>query len=77
MKLKRMSNGNVTPTKTRRLKVYYGHHGNSYQRHPVIRLGGKYLSLLDFKIGDMIEIKMERDSILITKLPRAENKSSA
>ena len=53
----------------RRLKVYYGHHSNSYGQHPVIRLAGKYLSKLDFKIGDTVEITMELGRISITKLP--------
>jgi len=53
--------------KIRRLKVYYGHHGN-YTQHPVIRLGGKYLSLQDFKIGDKVEVTLEPGRIVITKL---------
>ena len=56
--------------KKRRLKVYYGHHSHSYRQHPVIRLAGKYLSNLDFKIGDTIEITMELGRISITKLPK-------
>jgi hypothetical protein len=59
---------NTSITK-RRLKVYYGHHGNSYRQHPVIRLAGKYLSKLDFKIGDTVEITMELGRISIEKLP--------
>jgi len=35
---------NFNPAKPRRLKVYYGHQGNSYKRLPVIRLSGKYLA---------------------------------
>jgi hypothetical protein len=54
--------------KTRRLKVYYGHHAN-YPRHPVIRLGGNYLTLQDFKIGDLVEVTLEAGRILITKIP--------
>ena len=54
---------------TRRLKVYYGHHSNSYKQHPVIRLAGKYLTKLDFKIGDMVEITLEQGRISIVKLP--------
>jgi hypothetical protein len=56
--------------KKRRLKVYYGHHSSSYRQHPVIRLAGKYLSNLDFKIGDTIELTMELGRISITKLPK-------
>jgi hypothetical protein len=54
--------------KKRRLKVYYGHHGSSYKQHPVIRLAGKYLANLDFKIGDTVEISMELGRISITKI---------
>jgi hypothetical protein len=54
--------------KTRRLKVYYANHSNSNKPHPFIRLAGKYLSLFDFKIGDVVEINMEQGQISITKL---------
>ena len=54
-------------TKIRRLKVYYAHHGNYYTRHPVIRIAGKYLSKVGFKIGDHVEIMMEENRITITK----------
>jgi hypothetical protein len=60
----------MNTTTKRRLKVYYGHHSNSYTQHPVIRLAGKYLSKLDFKIGDTVEIVMELGRISITKLPK-------
>ena len=56
--------------KKRRMKVYYGHNSSSYKRHPVIRLAGKYLSNLDFKIGDTIEITLGMGSISITKLSK-------
>ena len=59
----------------RRLKVYYGHHGNSYKQHPVIRLAGKYLSKPDFEISDTIEISMELGRISITKLPNFKAKN--
>ena len=65
-----MSNKN-----TRRLKVYYGHHGSPYERHPVIRLAGKYLSAWDFKIGDKVEITIAEDQIVITKV-KSNNKSA-
>jgi hypothetical protein len=52
----------------RTLTVYYGYHGRAYKRHPVIRLAGEYLSKLDFKIGDKIEITMEHNLILINKV---------
>ncbi len=54
--------------KKRKLKVYYGHHSNSYKQHPVIRLAGHYLTKFDFKIGDMVEIIGENQKITITKL---------
>lgn len=54
------------------LKVYRGSYclrfGRIYKAHPVIRLGGLYLSALDFKIGDMIEVQTERGKIVITKV---------
>ena len=56
--------------KKRRLKVYYGHHSHTYRPHPVIHLAGKYLSKLDFEIGDTIEISMELGRISIVKLPK-------
>jgi hypothetical protein len=59
---------NFNPAKTRRLKVYYGHQGNSYKRLPVIRLSGKYLTVQGFKIGDMVEVTLNAGQILITKI---------
>ena len=61
---------------TRRLKVYYGHHGKTYKRHPVIRLAGKYLSTLDFKIGDMVEVTVESGRIVITNTCERETTDS-
>lgn len=56
----------------RLLKVYRGHYclryGHVYKPHPVIRLGGIYLSVLDFQIGDKIEVQTERGKIVITKV---------
>ena len=52
----------------RQLKIYYGYHGNSDKKRPYIRLCGDYLSQMDFKIGDEIEITMEQNRILISKL---------
>ncbi len=51
---------------SRRLKVYYGHHGN-YRRHPVIRLGGNYLEKMNFKVGDFIDIYIEENKIVIVR----------
>ena len=53
---------------TRRLKIYYGYHGNSNKKRPYIRLCGDYLSQMDFKIGDEIEITIDQNRILISKL---------
>jgi hypothetical protein len=55
-------------SKTRRLKVYYAHHGNSTRHHPYIRLAGKYLLNFGFKVGDKVQIQMEEQRIIITKL---------
>ncbi len=61
----------VIPSK-RKLKVYRGHFclrfGHAYKAHPVIRLGGIYLSALDFHIGDVIEVSAEKGRIVITKV---------
>ena len=66
-----MSETNHAPSK-RVLKVYRGHYcsgmRNVYKPHPVIRLGGVYLSALDFQIGDVIEVKVKRGEIVITKV---------
>jgi len=61
---------------TRRLKVYYGHHGNSRKAHPYIRLAGKYLEKFDFKIGDEVEITMEANCIFISKLQQNRTNST-
>lgn len=55
-------------TNKRLLKVYYGHHNNSYKQHPVIRLAGQYLSKADFKIGDKVEITLTENLIVISKI---------
>jgi hypothetical protein len=65
----------MSVSKKRTLTVYYGYHGRSYKRHPVIRLAGKYLSLLDFKVGDKIEITLEPNLILINKLQQEQIKA--
>lgn len=49
------------------LKVYYGYHGAPYVKHPMIRLAGKYLSAMNFKIGDQIEVAVSDNQIVITK----------
>lgn len=58
----------MKPTAKRKLKVYYGHHGNSYKRHPVIHLGGSYLIQLGFAIGDVIEVSGENGMITISRV---------
>jgi type I toxin-antitoxin system toxin SymE len=62
------SNG-ISDIKIRRLKIQYGHYHNSYHRHPVIRLAGKWLAGVDFKIDDTIEVAAEKGRIIITKVP--------
>jgi len=56
----------------RLLKVYRGHYLIRYRRsltpHPVIRLGGNYLSHLGFQVGDAIEVSAEQGRITITKV---------
>jgi len=54
-------------TSKRRLKIYYGFHSNSDKQRPVIRLCGDYLSKMDFNIGDMVEITVNKECITITK----------
>ena len=58
----------MSRNRKRILKVYYGHHSNSYKQHPVIRLGGFYLSSVDFKIGDAVEVTLEHNQIVIKKI---------
>jgi hypothetical protein len=54
--------------KPRKLKVYYTYHSNSRTRKPMIRLGGKYLDMMGFNIGDTIQVSMEGSWIVITKV---------
>ena len=53
---------------TRKLKVYYGHHGPPYKQHPVIRIAGNYLAKLGFKVGDEIEVSMEANVLTVRKV---------
>ena len=53
--------------KTRRLKISYGYHSNSTKKRPAIRLCGDYLSKMDFKIGDMVDIEIHKEFITIIK----------
>ena len=56
----------------RKLKVYRGHYQLGFRRifkpHPVIRIGGHYLTQLGFQVGDMIEVSTEKGRIVITKV---------
>jgi len=54
--------------KPRKLKVYYTYHRNSKTRQPMIRLGGRYLSRLNFLVGDMIVISVEGRRLVIEKV---------
>ncbi len=51
-------------------RVYYGHYEDHLLPYPVIRLGGRYLALLDFDIGDTVEVTMEIGKITISKIER-------
>lgn len=53
--------------KPRRLKVYYAHRKKEYSRYPMIRLGGNYLALAGFNIGDSLEATCEEGRIVISK----------
>ncbi len=55
-------------SKKRFLKIYYSHHGNSYKPRPFIRLCGDYLFDFNFRIGDTVEVKIEKECITITKV---------
>ncbi len=52
----------------RTYKVYYGNYTYTNERHPLIRLKGKYLNDLNFKIGDELEITFEKKRIVIEKV---------
>ena len=52
----------------RRLKISYGYHGNSFKKRPFIRLCGDYLSKMDFKIGDTVDITIHKKCITIIKI---------
>jgi hypothetical protein len=57
-----------TPQPKRTLKVCYGFHWKSNKKHPVINLGGHYLAQFDFKVGDMVEVSIEKGQIVISKV---------
>ena len=50
------------------LKICYGYHSNSDKKRPFIRLCGDYLSQMDFKIGDKVEVTITKNRITITNL---------
>jgi hypothetical protein len=54
--------------KKRQLKITYSYHGNSTKKRPFIRLCGDYLSKMDFRVGDRVEIVMEQNQIIINKI---------
>lgn len=56
---------------TRSQKIYYGYHGAPYEKHPVIRIAGKYLAKMDYRIGAEVDILVEADRIVITKRKQA------
>jgi len=53
-------------------KVYYGHYAHrshwANTIYPVIRIGGKYLTELNFQVGDAIEVTFEHNKITIAKI---------
>jgi hypothetical protein len=59
---------NANGSSKRYYKVYYGNYTYTNERHPLIRLKGKYLNDLNFKIGDVIEITFEDNRIIIEKV---------
>lgn len=59
---------NPKGSKKRLYKVYYGNYTYTNERHPLIRLKGKYLHDLNFKIGDIIEIVFEESIITIKRI---------
>jgi hypothetical protein len=63
-----MSEENSNGSSKRYYKVYYGNYTYTNERHPLIRLKGKYLNELNFKIGDVIEITFEDNRIIIEKV---------
>jgi hypothetical protein len=60
----------MSEVKKRFMKVYQGRHSNSFKPQPLIRLCGNYLRKQDFKIGDVIEVTITKEQIVITKLPQ-------
>lgn len=53
---------------TKKLKVYYGFYEKSKKKHPFIRLKGFYLARSGFKIGDEINVTIDANQIVITKV---------
>jgi antitoxin component of MazEF toxin-antitoxin module len=49
--------------------VFYGFYDNRWteNRHPVIRLRGKYLRAYGFDVGDAIEVSVDTGQITIRK----------
>lgn len=58
-------NSGMKPKRER--KVYYAHYEKNAERHPVIRIGGKFLEIFGFRIGESISIEYEPEKITITK----------
>jgi len=70
----------VTPLpKCRLRKVYSSYYDSEFGKpHPMIRMRGKYLASLGFRVGDTIEVQLDFGRITISKarLPPTEEKSS-
>jgi hypothetical protein len=59
--------------KRSRRKVYYAYYDREWgSPHPVIRLGGKYLQVFGFNIGDAIEVHLDHGRITIVKVQDAD-----
>ena len=58
----------VTPRKTRSLKVYYSPKSTRFRKRPMIRLSGNYLEDAGFAVGDRIEVGLNSRQIVISKL---------
>ena len=52
----------------RTLKVCYGFYSCSNRKHPLINLGGHYLSQFGFNVGDFVEVTLENGQIVIQKV---------
>ena len=64
----------MSKSNNRKLKVYYGPN-RKHKGCPVIHLSGNYLTRNGFKIGDEINVTLEENKIVISKVPTQEPKT--